>query len=65
VIIGGAGFLAGPILGALVYVGVPEYLRAANELRLVLFGILLVLITLFAPQGLAGLLQSGWRRLRA
>lgn len=65
VIIGGAGYLAGPILGALVYVGVPEYLRAANELRLILFGVLLVLITLFAPQGLAGLLQSGWRRLRA
>jgi branched-chain amino acid transport system permease protein len=65
VIIGGAGHLAGPILGALVYVGVPEYLRAANELRLILFGVLLVLITLFAPQGLAGLLKSGWSRLRA
>ena len=62
VIIGGAGTLAGPLLGALVYIGVPEYLRAANELRLVLFGILLVLITLFAPQGLVGLLQAGWRR---
>ena len=65
VIIGGAGMLAGPVLGALVYIGVPEYLRAANELRLVLFGVLLVLIMLFAPQGLAGLLQSGWRKLRA
>jgi branched-chain amino acid transport system permease protein len=65
VIIGGAGYLAGPILGALVYIGVPEYLRAANELRLILFGVLLVLITLFAPQGLAGLLQSGWKKLRA
>ena len=50
---------------AALYIGVPEYLRAANELRLVLFGVLLVLITLFAPQGLAGLLQAGWRKLRA
>jgi branched-chain amino acid transport system permease protein len=65
VIIGGAGYLAGPILGALVYIGVPEYLRAANELRLILFGVLLVLITLFAPRGLAGLLESGWRKMRA
>ena len=63
VIVGGAGYLAGPILGALLYVGVPEYLRAANELRLVLFGILLVLITLFAPQGLAGLIEKGWKRM--
>ena len=65
VIIGGAGYLFGPILGAALYIGVPEYLRAANELRLVLFGVLLVLITLFAPQGLAGLLQALWKKLRA
>jgi len=65
VIVGGAGYLAGPILGALVYIGLPEYLRAANELRLVLFGIALVLITLFAPQGLAGLLEKGWKKFRA
>lgn len=64
VIIGGAGYLAGPILGALVYIGLPEYLRAANELRLVLFGIALVLITLFAPQGLAGLLEKGFARIK-
>lgn len=64
VIIGGAGYLSGPILGALVYIGLPELLRAANELRLVIFGVLLVLITLFAPQGLAGFVQAGWRRLR-
>jgi branched-chain amino acid transport system permease protein len=65
VIIGGAGYLAGPILGALVYISLPEYLRAANELRLVLFGIALVVITLFAPQGLAGLLEKGWKKFRA
>jgi branched-chain amino acid transport system permease protein len=65
VIIGGAGYLAGPIVGALVYIGVPEFLRAANELRLVAFGVLLVLITLFAPQGLAGLIQAAWRKIRA
>ncbi|HEX6317948.1 MAG TPA: branched-chain amino acid ABC transporter permease [Burkholderiales bacterium] len=64
VIIGGAGYLLGPILGALVYIGLPEYLRAANELRLVLFGIALVLITLFAPQGLAGLLEKAFKRAR-
>ena len=65
VIIGGAGYLAGPILGALVYIGLPEYLRAANELRLVLFGIALVLITLFAPHGLAGLLEKGLKLARS
>lgn len=57
VIVGGAGSLAGPALGALAFVGLPEYLRVAAEWRLVVFGALLVLIMLFAPRGLAGLLR--------
>jgi branched-chain amino acid transport system permease protein len=61
VIVGGAGSLAGPALGALVFVGLPEYLRAAAEWRLVVFGLILVLIVLFAPRGLAGFV----RRARA
>jgi len=64
VIIGGAGSLSGPALGALVFVGLPEYLRAANEWRLVVFGVLLVAITLFAPRGIAGVLADTWRRCR-
>ena len=65
VIVGGAGSLAGPALGALVFVGLPEYLRVAAEWRLVVFGILLVLIMLFAPRGLAGLAAHAWARVRA
>jgi branched-chain amino acid transport system permease protein len=65
VIVGGAGSLAGPALGALVFVGLPEYLRVAAEWRLVVFGVLLVLIMLFAPQGLAGLAARAWARARA
>ncbi len=57
VIVGGAGSLAGPALGALVFVGLPEYLRAAAEWRLVVFGVILVLIVLFAPHGLAGFMK--------
>lgn len=63
VIVGGAGSLAGPALGALLFVGLPEYLRVAAEWRLVVFGALLVLITLFAPRGIAGVIDDGWRRL--
>lgn len=64
VIVGGAGSLAGPALGALVFVGLPEYLRVAAEWRLVIFGVLLVLIMIFAPQGLAGLAARAWARVR-
>jgi branched-chain amino acid transport system permease protein len=63
VIIGGAGSLVGPALGAVLYVALPELLRLSNEWRLVIFGVMLVLITLFAPKGLAGLCDRAWLRV--
>ena len=55
VIVGGAGTLAGPAIGALLFVALPEFLRIAEAWRLVIFGMLLVIVTLYAPRGLAGL----------
>jgi branched-chain amino acid transport system permease protein len=62
VIIGGAGRLSGPLLGALLFVALPEYLRVAAEWRLVFFGVALVMLMRFAPEGLAGLLARVFRR---
>jgi branched-chain amino acid transport system permease protein len=62
VIIGGAGRLSGPLLGALLFVALPEYLRVAAEWRLVFFGVALVLLMRFAPEGLAGILARVFRR---
>ncbi len=64
VVVGGAGYLAGPLLGVAVFIGIPEYLRIADEWRLVIFGALLVAIMLFSPQGLAGLAAGAVNRLR-
>lgn len=63
VVVGGAASMAGPALGAFAYVVLPEFLRLAENWRLVIFGALLVLIMLFAPAGLAGLFDSLWQRL--
>lgn len=63
VIVGGAGSLAGPALGALLFVALPEYLRVASEWRFVIFGVMLVAITLFAPRGLAGVAADLYRRI--
>lgn len=54
-IIGGRGTMAGPILGAVIFTIVPEYLRVAEIYRLSIFGLLLVVATLFIPRGLASL----------
>lgn len=61
VIIGGAGNVKGPFVGALVLVGIPEVLRtlpipssAIGSLRMIIFGLLLITIVRVRPQGLAG-----------
>lgn len=53
-IIGGLGTFAGPIIGVIVVVGISEILRGWNEARLLIWGILLLVIILFYPNGLAG-----------
>ena len=65
VILGGAGYLLGPSIGAVLFIALPEGLRIANEMRLVIFGALLVLLALYAPRGVCGLAVALARRLGA
>ncbi len=52
VVVGGMGSIPGVILGALVLVLVPEWLREVQEYRMLVFGALMVLIMVFKPEGL-------------
>ena len=56
VILGGRGSLTGTILATLLLVPLPEYLRfgSAQEWRMVIYGVLVVLVILFRPSGLMG-----------
>ena len=54
VILGGMGNVLGAILGALVLVGLPEMFRFAAEYRVLIYGIVLLLLIRFRPQGLLG-----------
>ncbi len=54
VILGGLGNVAGGILGAVVLVSLPELFRAAAEYRILIYGIALLLLIRFRPQGLLG-----------
>ncbi len=56
VILGGSGTLPGPALGALLLVLLPEYLRIAQEFRLITYGLVLILITIYLPRGLVPIL---------
>ena len=54
VILGGLGNIAGGIVGAVLLVSLPELFRAAAEYRLLIYGIALLVLIRFRPQGLFG-----------
>jgi branched-chain amino acid transport system permease protein len=65
VILGGSGTLSGPVVGAFAVVFLPEYLRVAEDYRLVMYGFILVAATIFMPRGLVPLLAQGLRAVAA
>ena len=65
VIIGGAGSLSGPLIGAAIVVLLPELLAGLAEYRLLFFGALLLAVLLAAPEGVAGMLARLFGRRRA
>jgi branched-chain amino acid transport system permease protein len=64
VLVGGKGTLVGPLVGALLITLLEEYLREVKELRMSIFGLIVMAIVLFLPRGLMGFLASR-RELRA
>jgi branched-chain amino acid transport system permease protein len=58
VVVGGVGTLIGPVIGAVFLVYVPELLSFTTQYRPAMMGLLLILVTLLAPQGLIGILAK-------
>jgi ABC-type branched-subunit amino acid transport system ATPase component/ABC-type branched-subunit amino acid transport system permease subunit len=56
VMVGGAERVAGPIVGALIVVMVPEALSFLAQYRLLFVGLLLLVVLLIAPVGFVGLI---------
>ncbi|MCA1409943.1 ABC transporter permease [Bradyrhizobium sp. NBAIM20] len=54
VILGGLGNVVGAIVGSVALVGLPEVFRIAAEYRILIYGIVLLLLVRFRPQGLLG-----------
>ncbi len=54
VVLGGLGSILGSFLGAIIIVLLPEFLRRIQDVQELLFGLLIVVFVLFAPEGLYG-----------
>lgn len=55
VIVGGAGFFFGPMLGAAIVVLLPEVLRFTEGYYLIVYALLVLVLMVFSPRGLIGL----------
>ena len=54
VVLGGMGNVWGAVLGALVLGVLPELLRSFASYRMLIFGLLMILMMIFRPQGILG-----------
>jgi branched-chain amino acid transport system permease protein len=61
-VVGGIGSLPGAVVGAFVVTLLPEYLRAFDQWRLVIYGALLIVFMGFGKAGLVGLFEDVVRR---
>jgi len=54
VVLGGMGSLSGSVVSAILLALISTYLQSFPELRMIIYGVLLVVIMLFRPQGIMG-----------
>ena len=60
IIFGGMTTLFGPVFGAVALTLLPEFLRMAGSLRLVIYGVALVIFIIWLPLGVWGTIKSRW-----
>ena len=66
VIVGGLGSIYGSLIGAAILTLLPEFLRVFQDLDIVIYGLMLIIITMYLPTGLAGGFSKlvDWVRIR-
>jgi ABC-type branched-subunit amino acid transport system ATPase component/ABC-type branched-subunit amino acid transport system permease subunit len=62
-VVGGAGWVLGPAVGAVITVVLPELLSGLAEYRLLFFGALLLVVLWLAPEGILGSIARLFRRI--
>ena len=61
---GGIGTLFGPVLGAVVFTVLDEVLLEFGQLRVVAYGVLIMVLFLWLPRGVLPTVASLWSRIR-
>jgi len=62
-VVGGAGTFAGPLIGAFILVPLSEMLRALGALRIVFYGLFLVVFVVGLPEGIFAYIQRKYQQM--
>ena len=58
ILVGGIGTLFGPVLGAVLLTWITQSLQFLQDYRMIVFGPLLILLVMYFPQGIIGVLPD-------
>ncbi|MEO1194264.1 MAG: branched-chain amino acid ABC transporter permease [Pseudomonadota bacterium] len=64
IVVGGVGRFWGALVGAILLVGADEIMREFGEFRTLGLGLILAFFVVVMPQGVLGVLENAWDRLR-
>lgn len=64
VVVGGAGYFLGPMLGAAVVILLPEFLRFTEGYYLIIYAALVIILMVYSPSGLMGIGAKVMNRIR-
>ncbi|MGI6010252.1 MAG: branched-chain amino acid ABC transporter permease [Ruminococcus sp.] len=62
-LLGGMGHFVGPLIGAVIVTIIKEYLQGFGTYQMLIYGLIIIVVVLFAPNGLVGLYGSVKARL--
>ncbi|MEH7249040.1 branched-chain amino acid ABC transporter permease [Neobacillus niacini] len=58
VIVGGAGTVWGPLVGAALLTLLPEVMRFSEDISMIVYGLVVVMVVIFMPNGITGLYEQ-------
>jgi len=65
IVVGGLGSIYGSFLGAAILTVMPEFLRVFQDMDIVVYGLMLILMTMYMPGGLISGLEAGLKYIKA
>ena len=64
-LLGGTGTPFGAVAGALLLVALPEVVAPLRDYKMIVYGLVFILVSLYLPSGIAGLIPNLFAKVRS